>query len=231
MITAEKIFARNLLFWGQKKQQHLAEACVLVAGVGGLGCTVAEILVRAGVGTLIILDHGIVDEPDLNRQILYTLHDIGKAKVEVAAEKLAAIHQQSVIIPVSRKLEDDPALFKTLWHYQFHGIADCFDTFHSRFILEQLLKEDMFLVHGGVRNDYGQITTIKKQRTPSLRDIYAHLEDAGSTVPVCPQIVACIGTMIAHEVLNNLWQAPQLLNTLLIVELSDFTFSKIQLQR
>ncbi len=231
MRAAERIFARNLLFWGKDKQQKLAEASVFVAGVGGLGCTVAQILVRAGVGTLIILDNGIIDEPDLNRQILYTEDDLGKVKVEVAAKKLSAIHHHSTIIPIRKTLEDDPELFTSLRQYRFQGIADCFDTFRSRFVLEKLLTDDLFLVHGGVQNDYGQITTIKKHKTPLLQELYAQMEDADSPLPVCPQAVSCIATLLAHEVLNNLWGTPQLLNTLLIVELADFTFSKIQLNR
>ena len=222
-------FARNTLAWGEEKQQRLADACILVAGVGGLGCTVSEILVRSGVGKLIILDNGVVDEPDLNRQILYTLDDLGKKKVDVAAEKLAAIHQQSTIIPINRRIEEDATLFETLWQYKFHGIADCFDNFSSRFVLEQLLKEDMFLVHGGVQNDYGQITTIKKNVTRMLKKLYPNVEDPDSPLPVCPQIVTCVASMMAYEVLNNLWDTPQLMNILLIVELSDFSFSKIQL--
>jgi len=225
----DKIFSRNILAWGQEKQQILSDACILVAGVGGLGCTVAEILVRSGVGKLIILDNGIVDEPDLNRQILYTLDDLGKVKVDVAAEKLSAIHKQSTIVPINRRIEEDTTLFETLWQYELHGIADCFDNFSSRFVLEQLLKEDMFLVHGGVEKDYGQITTIKKNRTRMLKELYPNVEDPDSPLPVCPQIVSCVASMMTYEVLNNLWDTPQLMNTLLIVELSDFSFSKIQL--
>jgi molybdopterin/thiamine biosynthesis adenylyltransferase len=230
MILPETLFARNILFWGKEKQHKLVEACILVAGVGGLGSTVSEILVRAGIGKLIIVDNGVVDEPDLNRQILYTLDDLGKVKVEVAAEKLAAIHGRSTIVPINRRLENDATLFETLWQSNFQGIADCFDNFRSRFVLEQLLKEEMFLVHGGVQSDYGQITTIKKNTTRMLEDLYSNIEDASSPLPVCPQIVSCVAALMAYEVLNNLWDHPQLLNTLLIVELSDFSFSKIQLK-
>jgi molybdopterin/thiamine biosynthesis adenylyltransferase len=225
----DEVFSRNILTWGEEKQQQLAEACILVAGVGGLGCTVAEILVRSGVGKLIIIDNGIIDEPDLNRQILYTRDDLGKAKVDVAAEKLSRIHAQSTIIPVNSRIIADPALLNRLWHYNFHGIADCLDNFSSRFILEGLLKEGMFLVHGGVQNDYGQITTIKKHTTKTLKALYPNVEDAGSPLPVCPQIVSCVGSMMASEIVYNLWNTPQLLNILFIIELSDFTFSKIQL--
>lgn len=229
MIDPQTLFSRNLLFWGEEKQQQLANARVLIAGVGGLGCTVAEILVRAGIGTLVILDDGIIDEPDLNRQIQYTQDDLGKAKIEVAARKLSAIHQQTTIIPVRKRLEDDPALRDSLRQYKVDGIADCFDTFASRFVLEKSLEERMFLVHGGVQSDYGQVTTMKRGQTPMFSELYAQMEDSDSPLPVCPQSVMCLASLMAHEVMNNLWQEPKLLNTLLIVELADFTFSKIKL--
>jgi len=229
MMEAANVFSRNIQAWGAEKQTQLAEARILVAGVGGLGSTVAEILVRSGVGTLIILDSGRVDEPDLNRQILYTRDDLGKLKVDVAAQKLSAIHGRTTIIPINRRLEQDASLFEMLWHYNFQGIADCFDNFSSRFVLERLLTPDLFLVHGGVQSDYGQITTIKKNMTPTLHQLYAAMDDARAPLPVCPQIVCCVGALMASEVLRNLWRTPQLLNTLLIVELSDFSFSKIQL--
>lgn len=229
MIDPQKLFARNILFWGDEKQKQLAEARILVAGVGGLGSTVAEILVRAGIGTLVILDDGIIDEPDLNRQIQYTQNDLGKAKVEIAARKLSSIHQQTTIIPIRRRLEDDPALRDSLRQHKVDGIADCFDSFESRFVLEKSLQDNMFLVHGGVQSDYGQVTTMKRGQTPLFSELYAQMEDSDSPLPVCPQSVICIASLMAHEVMNNIWQAPKLLNTLLIVELADFTFSKIQL--
>ena len=102
------IFARNVLHWGEATQQTVADSCVLVAGVGGLGCAVAELLARAGVGTLLLVDSGVIDPPDLNRQILYTAAELGRPKIEVAAEKLAAIHQHTTIVTLPMRLEDDP---------------------------------------------------------------------------------------------------------------------------
>lgn len=226
-----EVFSRSILFWGEEKQQRLADACILSAGVGGLGCTVSQVLARAGVGKLVLVDCGVIDEPDLNRQILYTLDDLGKPKVEVAAERLAAIHKQTEVIPLNIKIEDTSEFFDTLRQYQFDGIADCLDNFSSRFVLEKLVTEDIFLVHGGVQSDYGQLTTIKPPQTRTLKELYPNVEDADSPLPVGPQIVVSVATMLAHEVINNLWRTPRLLNTLLIVELSDFTFSKIKLNR
>lgn len=227
---SDTIFSRNLGVWGEEKQQQLAESCVLVAGVGGLGSTVSQMLLRSGVGKLILLDNGVLDEPDLNRQILYTQEDLGREKVVAAAEKLSSIYPKCVIIPIKQRLTETPSLFNTLRQHAFQGIADCFDNFSSRFILERLLPEDTFLVHGGVQGDYGQITTIKPGVTKRLHEIFPNVEDSTSPLSVCPPIVTCIGSLMAHEVLKNLWNIPQLLNTLLIVELSDFSFFKVQLR-
>lgn len=228
MTSPDSIFSRSILFWGEEKQAMLPRARVLVAGMGGLGCTVSELLVRAGVGTLILLDDGVVDEPDLNRQILYTLDDLGRKKVDAASARLSSIHGHTRIIPVDRKIKKDARLFEELRRHEFLGIADCLDDFKSRFILEGLLEDRIFLVHGGVRNDYGQITTIRKDATKSLKELCPDIDDP-SPLPVCPGIVSCIGSLMAHEVLNNLWNTPRLINAMLIVELSDFSFSKIRL--
>ena len=224
------VFARNRLHWGDEQQRQLADACVFVAGVGGLGCAVAELLARAGVGTLLLVDSGVIDPPDLNRQILYTLADVGRPKVDVAAEKLAAIHGQTNIFAFKGRIEPNTPLRDALFEHRIDGIADCFDTFSSRFALEDYLQDGMFLVHGGVQNDYGQITTIKPPVTKTLKAMYPNVEDARSPIPVCPQIVVCIAALMVNELLNNLWGTPQLLNTLLIVELSDFSFFKMTLQ-
>ena len=71
------MFSRNIKLWGEKKQAILKESSILIAGMGGLGCTVAENLARAGIGKLILLDHDIITETNLNRQILITDADEG----------------------------------------------------------------------------------------------------------------------------------------------------------
>jgi molybdopterin-synthase adenylyltransferase len=222
-----EIFARNTMCWGERKQRQLTESAVLIAGVGGLGCVVSEVLVRAGIGQLFLVDQGIIDEPDLNRQALYTVHDLGKIKVDVAREKLAAMTTLTEIVSLNLAINAD--LPTNLASYRFDGIADCLDNFPSRFHLETALRREMFLVHGGVREDYGQITTIVENQTMPLKDLYATLTESTDPIPVSAPIVFCVGSIMAHEILKNLWHEPELVNQLLIVELADFSFSKIQL--
>ncbi len=76
---------------GPERQQRLLNSTVLVLGLGGLGSAVADLLARAGVGTLILVDHDVVDEANLPRQLLYSIRDVGRAKVDAAAERLRAV--------------------------------------------------------------------------------------------------------------------------------------------
>lgn len=228
MKSFDDLFSRHLAFWGEKKQQILANSSVVIAGVGGLGCIVAQILVRAGIGTLILVDHKPIDRPDLNRQALFTLEDMGKSKVEVASQKLSALTHFTRLIPLQLSITD-PQFPGMLHQYAFDGIADCLDNYQSRFALESVMGNQHFLVHGGVQEDYGQLTTIVKQQTPFLKDIYYGVQQEEKVIPVCPHIVFCLGSLMAYEVQKNLWNEPELRNTLLVVELSDFSFSKIPL--
>ena len=228
---SENIFSRNISFWGEEKQEILKNSCILIAGVGGLGCTVSELLIRAGIGKLIIIDNGIIDKPDLNRQILYSIEDLEKAKIAVAAEKLTAIHKQSKVIALNMKIENNPAIHEILNQYNFDGIADCLDNFSSRFALEKLVTDKNFLVHGGVQDDYGQVTTIQKKSTKMLKEIYAGYANPEAPIPVTPAIVCCISSLMVQEIIYNLFNSPKLLNTLLIVELSDFSFFKVKLKK
>jgi len=222
------LFSRNIKFWGAEKQALLKESSILIAGVGGLGCTVAENLVRAGIGKLILVDNDIVTETNLNRQILFDRFDIGKSKVITAQKKLLRINNEIEIIAIDKKIEsiEDIRAINT----DYCGIADCLDNYESRFILNDALKNDQFLVHGGVKNDFGQITTIKNGITQNLKQIFGDQKDEIEPA-VIPQTVITIGSLMAQEIINNIFGKPQLINKLLIVELSDFSMFKVEMKK
>ena len=138
------IFSRNIKFWGEKKHKILANSSILIAGVGGLGCTVAEVLSRAGIGKLILIDQDEVEVSNLNRQILFDQNDIGKAKVIVAERKLKAINSELEV----EVFEKDISELANLHLPPFDGIADCLDNYESRLNLKVRLNEKMLIVIG-----------------------------------------------------------------------------------
>jgi molybdopterin/thiamine biosynthesis adenylyltransferase len=86
-------------------QRRLREARVLMLGVGGLGSWASYALVCCGVGELVLLDGDLVEESNFNRQILYRERDVGRPKVEAAAEALAEFDSGCRLTPVARRLE------------------------------------------------------------------------------------------------------------------------------
>ena len=83
---------------GASGQKKIIQSKVLIIGMGGLGCPVAEFLTRAGVGNLGIIDHDNIDLSNIHRQSLYNVSDIKKSKVLVAKKKLKKINSKTNII-------------------------------------------------------------------------------------------------------------------------------------
>ena len=82
---SRQIILKNISILGQKK---IIESKVLIVGMGGLGCPVAEFLTRSGVGSLGIVDYDSVDLSNIHRQSLYDYNDINKPKVKAAKKKV-----------------------------------------------------------------------------------------------------------------------------------------------
>ena len=88
---SRQIILKNIGILGQKK---ILNSRVLVIGMGGLGCPVAEFLTRSGVGSLGIVDHDLVSLSNIHRQTLYDEKDLGKLKVKAAKKKLADMNSK-----------------------------------------------------------------------------------------------------------------------------------------
>ena len=215
-MSATKRYSRQVLLWGAERQQQLESATILVAGVGGLGATVAELLVRAGIGKLYLADDGKIDWPDLNRQLLYSETDIGQTKVEVAKQKLQQINSNVTIELLPQQID-------TTFHCppNVSIIADCLDNYTSRFNLEVGLPDGSFLVHGGIEGNQGQILTLQKGTSQSLVDIFAGAQQPTGHIPVSGPGATIIAGYMANELLNTILGKPQLLDRFLIVGLSD----------
>ena len=91
---SRQIILKNIGVLGQKK---ILNSRVLVIGMGGLGCPVAEFLTRSGIGSIGIVDHDLVSLSNIHRQTLYDEKDLGKSKVNVAQKKLQNINSKTKI--------------------------------------------------------------------------------------------------------------------------------------
>ena len=102
-------YARQILLegWDIEAQTRLKNSCAIIIGMGGLGCPLAETLCRAGIGKLLIIDDDTIDESNLQRQSLFTPHDIGQSKALVAKAKLNQINAFCDVIAIQARLTAD----------------------------------------------------------------------------------------------------------------------------
>ncbi len=143
---------------GELGQQRLRDASVAIVGVGGLGSPVALYLAAAGVGRIALYDDQRVELSNLNRQLLYGEADVGRPKVEAAADRLRAIDS-------SLRLEAHQETVRALNVADvFHAVdlvVDGTDAFEAKFLLNDaavLLRKP--LVHGAVLQWGGQALTV-----------------------------------------------------------------------
>lgn len=108
------LFSRTELLIGKENIEKLNKSKVAIFGIGGVGSFVVEGLVRAGVGNFILIDHDIVAETNINRQIIATTKTIGMLKVEVARERILEINPNAKVeiikeffMPESKEILDN----------------------------------------------------------------------------------------------------------------------------
>jgi molybdopterin synthase catalytic subunit len=219
-VTKADRYSRQILHWGAAKQRFIEESSLLIAGVGGLGATVSQLLVRAGIGRLYMVDDGHLDWPDLNRQTLYGEKDIGRAKLPLAKERLNQINSAVEIIELPGRIDDTfqvPA--------GVDGVADCLDNYQSRFTLYRALSSGTYFVHGGLNGDHGQVLTLLAGKSQSFDHVFAGAVQPQETIPVTPDNVAIIAGLMVNELFHVIWVAPKLLDRCLVVGLDDFDMS------
>ena len=166
---SRQIILKNIGVVGQKK---ILSSKVLIVGMGGLGCPVAEFLTRSGIGTLGIADHDTVSLSNIHRQGLYNEKDINQSKVKIAKKKLNKINPKTKINIFNLKLNKN-TFEKIIKNYDY--IVDGTDNFESKFLINDLsLKYKKFLVTGAISKFDGHIFTFNftNKKDPCLRCFY-----------------------------------------------------------
>lgn len=188
---------------GIEGQKKIKGTSVLVVGAGALGCPVLQYLTAAGIGTLGIVDNDWVDETNLNRQVLYSLKDIGKPKPLAAREKLRLLNPEVTFNMHFLRLDKESAL-KIISQYDI--IVDCTDNFASRYLINDacvILNKP--LVYGAIHKFSGQIMVLNYKNGPTLRCMYPEVPHP-LEVPACEEfgvigsVPGMIGSLQATEV-------------------------------
>ncbi|MCH8131637.1 MAG: molybdopterin-synthase adenylyltransferase MoeB [Myxococcales bacterium] len=170
--------------FGLEGQQALLDARVLLIGMGGLGCPLAQYLAAAGVGTLGLVDFDVVDASNLQRQLLYGVADIGRPKLDVAVERIHGINPD-VQVDVHRLQLDSGNAMEILAAYDV--IVDGTDNFPTRYLINDacvLLGKPN--VHGSIFQFEGQATVFDARHGPCYRCLYPEPPPPGA-VPSCAE--------------------------------------------
>ena len=99
--------SRTELLLGKEKNECLKTSTVLVAGVGGVGGYAVEMLARAGVGNLVIIDDDVVKETNINRQIIATAKNVGTSKVQLMKERISEINPEASVLAIRDFIDED----------------------------------------------------------------------------------------------------------------------------
>jgi adenylyltransferase/sulfurtransferase len=229
-------YSRHLLIpeVGVAGQAKLAAARVLVVGAGGLGSPVLAYLAAAGVGRIGICDDDTVDETNLQRQVLFAQRDVGRAKVEVAAERVAALNGGVAVDRIPLRLDASNA--RDLIRL-YDAVVDATDRFETRYLINDAAylegRPDVF---GSIFRFDGQVSVFGEPG-PCYRCLFPEAPPDGS-VPTCAEggvlgaLAGIVGTWQASEVLKLLLGAGRpLRGRLMLVDALDARVREIAIPR
>ena len=228
---SRQIMLEEIGFVGMEK---LRDAKVCVVGVGGIGNPIVTQLAAMGVGKLKIVDRDVVEISNLHRQHLYNEDDIGKVKVEVAAERLKKMnpHVEIEAIPLSITKYTAESIVKGM-----DIIIDALDSVDARYALnDACIKYNIPFIYAGALGMLGSVCTILPNKSACLRCIFPALADEDmptcSTEGVHPSVLYLVaGVQVSEAVKILTGQHPTLVNKLLYIDLNELSFDKIQMFR
>ena len=230
-------YSRHLIMpeVGMEGQQKLKAARVLCIGAGGLGSPLALYLGAAGVGTLGIVDFDVVDYTNLQRQIIHSTADVGRKKLESAAEKLKAINPFLNIRTFETKLTSENALDLFAG---FDIIADGTDNFPTRYLVnDACVLTGKPNVYGSIFRFEGQASVFATEEGPCYRCLYPEPPPPG-LVPSCAEggvlgiLPGLVGVIQATEVIKLiLGKGEPLIGRLLLVDALGMKFRELKLRK
>lgn len=238
-LTEEQIerYSRQIILpeIGGVGQKKIMQSKVLLIGCGGLGSPSAFYLAGAGVGKIGLVDSDTVEMNNLQRQILHSTGDVGKPKVQSAAEKLKAFNPDVEIVTHNIRLTSENIL-NIIEGYDI--IVDGSDNFPTRYLVnDACVLSGKPLSHAGILRFDGQAITIVPHKGPCYRCLFPEPPPPGM-VPSCQEagilgvVAGLLGIIQATEVLKFiLGKGDLLMGKLLIINTMDMHFRKVNVQK
>lgn len=216
-------------------QQKLLDSHVLIVGMGGLGSPVSLYLAASGVGRLTLIDDDVVEVSNLQRQIVHGHQDIGRKKVDSAADSLTAVNPDVDIRKIDARL-DKSALLEVLEDVDV--LVDCSDNFATRFLLNEVSQQAVIpLVSGAAIRMEAQITVYDPRQSGSAcyRCLYedkGELEETCSESGVLSPMLAIVGGVQAVETVKLLTGFGETLSgRLLLLDAATMMWREIKLKQ
>lgn len=232
-----KRYSRQIVLeeMGEKGQEKLLNAKVLVIGAGGLGSAAALYLAAAGVGTIGIVDADEVDFSNLQRQVIHTTNDVGRAKVTSAAETMQAINPD-ITVKVYHTFVDSDNILSFVKEYHF--IIDATDNFPAKFLInDACVMAGKAFTHAGILRFQGQLMTYVPGEGPCYRCVFKN-PPPKEAVPTCEQagvmgaMGGVIGSLQAMEAVKYIiGQGNLLTGRLLTYDALKMEFRTVKLPR
>ena len=228
---SRQLVLKNVGVNGQKK---ILSSKILIVGIGGLGCPAAENLVRAGIGTIGLVDNDIVNLSNIHRQSLFNSKDIKKTKVSVAAKRLKEINPLTKIKTYNSRLNKNN-IEKIIKNYDL--IIDGSDNFKTKFLInDYCIKLKKKLITGAISKFDGHIFTFdfKDKKTASLKNFYQEKMVSDDILNcefegVLGTTASIVGATQANEALKLIMKIGQnLKNQILIIDLLNLDFRKVK---
>jgi len=230
-VTVNDIYARQIMMEeiGEGGQQKLGGSSVLVVGCGGLGSPVLYYLAAMGIGHIGLCDGDTVSASNLNRQVLYTMEDIGHPKAALAARRIQALNPRLRVTVydcfLNAGLAGDiiPA---------YDIAVDCLDNFAARFMVnDACIASGRPFVHAGVSGFHGQLLTVTPGSGPCLRCLFPNGDKKAAAEPqgVLGSTPAVLGALQATEAVKYLLGLPLHNDGFLLYDGLRMSFEKIAL--
>jgi adenylyltransferase/sulfurtransferase len=230
-------YSRHLIMpeVGTVGQQKLKAAKVLMIGTGGLGSPLGMYLAAAGVGTLGLVDFDVVDESNLHRQLLYGEADVGRLKLDAAAERLNVVNPHVNLIKHAVMFSSENAL-EIVKDYDL--VVDGTDNFPTRYLVnDACVLSGKPNVYGSIFRFEGQVSVFWAEKGPCYRCLFPEPPPPG-LVPSCAEggvlgvLPGIIGSLQANEVIKLIiGEGKPLIGRLTLFDALEMKFRELKLRR